>query len=220
MVWQTTCPVGTQSVRANKQVFQDNVNYIQTYMGNEVVGTNGNATRDHFWNVDANLDGHHRFVKSPAFTVGGIPADPVIGTGMDGVIYLKTTNGRVEGFYRNSNGIYQFIPSYLTGTTTISSGSSFVNITTIPDETYGELFFYNSNSPNNKYAAQIGFYKATGGLCQTWALNYQVEGTGSAVNALKFGNGSDASGLNIRARRADAGSTLIDWNYKIIYRAI
>ena len=63
---------------------------------------------DHFWNVGANEDGRHRFIQSSAFTVGGAAENPVVGTGMDGVTYLrsdKTNTPRVQGYYRNANGI-------------------------------------------------------------------------------------------------------------------
>ena len=100
MPWNSTWPVGSISVKANRVVGQQNTTYIETTMGNSIVGTNTTATRDHFWNVGTNEDGRHRFIQSPKFTVGGNPADPVLGTGMDGVRYIKSdglTPARVVG---------------------------------------------------------------------------------------------------------------------------
>ena len=113
MAWSSTAPLGTVSVKANKAILGDNTTYIETTMGNSVVGSNAVTTRDHFWNVDANLDGRHRFIQSPAFTVGAVPADPVIGTGMDGVFYLKTKSAteapalqKAEPFHRTAGSHY------------------------------------------------------------------------------------------------------------------
>lgn len=108
MPWNSLVPLGTVSVKANKAIGQQNTTYIETTMGNDVIGTNAVTTRDHFWDVGANEDGRHRFVQSPDFTVGGNPADPVIGTGMDVVYYSKllsstasTAQQDVQAFFKN-----------------------------------------------------------------------------------------------------------------------
>jgi hypothetical protein len=222
MAWNSTWPLGTVSVKANKTPGQQNTTYIETTMGNSVVGTNTVDTRDHFWDVGADLDGRHRFIQSPAFTVGGLPEDPVLGTGMDGVRYIKSdglTPSKVVGFYRNADNIYQYIPGLLTGTKLLNSSSTFVDIQSVPDNSYGEIFMWPTTQPDDKYSVQVGFFKAEGGTCQAWSINYQVEGTGTPKNAIKFGNGSDASGLNIRGRIAD-GDTGLTWNYKVTYRVL
>ncbi len=114
MAWHSTAPVGSQSVKANRTILQDNTTYTEVTMGNSVVGTNAVTTRDHFWNVGANEDGRHRFIQSPGFTVGGLPTDPVIGTGMDSVDYSKlklvaesAAQQDVQPFFRNTTGIMQ-----------------------------------------------------------------------------------------------------------------
>ena len=222
MTWQTTAPVGSSSVKTNRNILQQNTSYIETTMGNSVVGTNTTSTRDHFWNVGSNEDGRHRFIQSPGFTVGGLGTDPVIGTGMDGVIYLKTVNtdvGRVEGFYRNTNGIYQFIPSYLTGTVAISG--SFVTVVAVPINCYGEIFMYTTDAGQQlKYSTQTGFFRSNATVVNSWSYtNVTGSGSANASYALEFANGSNASGLNIRVRTHDADNGYT-WNYKITYRAI
>jgi len=222
MPWNSTWPVGSISVKANRVVGQQNTTYIETTMGNSIVGTNTTATRDHFWNVGTNEDGRHRFIQSPKFTVGGNPADPVLGTGMDGVRYIKSdglTPARVVGFYRNAQNIFQYIPVLLTGSVVISSSSTFVDMVAVPDNSYGEIFMYNTDTDTNRFSGQTGFYKARGGVVQAYAIIYAPEGSGSG-NALKFGNGSDVSGLNIAVRRGDISSSFTNWNYIVTYRKL
>src|SRR5690349_2957761 len=113
MPWNSNAPLGSVSVKANRTKLQENTTYIETTMGNTAVGINNSSVRDHFWNVGADEDGRHRFMQSPAFTEGGVDSDPVIGTGMDAVEYVKVTNGRAERFHRNAEGIYQHVPSFL-----------------------------------------------------------------------------------------------------------
>lgn len=214
MPWNATAPLGTVSVKANRSILQDNTTYIQTTMGNSIIGTNTTTTRDHFWNVGANEDGRHRFINSPAFTVGGSPTDAVIGTGMDSVLYAKTTTGRVEWFHRNAQGIYQFMPSFVSGTAVITS--SFATLVALPADVYGEIFLYRTTSGN--HSGQTGFFKTTGGVCEGWSHALRISGGGgSASFNIRLGNGSDASGLNLRLKtdEASSGNT---WNYRITYR--
>ena len=116
MPWNSLSPIGSISVRANRTTMNQNTTYIETTMGNSIVGSNLVTTRDHFWNVGANEDGRHRFIQSPGFTVGAAPADPVIGTGMDAVSYVKllssvvsTAQQDVQPFYRNTKQIMQLL---------------------------------------------------------------------------------------------------------------
>lgn len=216
MPWNSTAPLGSVSVKANRTILQQNTTYIETTMGNSVIGTNTNTTRDHFWNVGSNEDGRHRFIQSPAFTVGGNPDDPVLGAGMDGVKYIKTTNGRVEGFYRNAAGIYQYIPSFLSGTHVVTS--SFTTVVAVPANVYGEIVMFRTTASGST-TGQTGFFKSDGTTCDSWSYGLRNQGGSTAVYNLRFGNGSDASGLNIRVR-ADESSQPHTWNYRITYRAI
>jgi len=224
MPWNSTFPDGSRSVKANETVGQQNTTYIQTTMGNSVVGSNTVTTRDHFWNVGANQDGRHRFIQSPAFTVGGLSTDPVIGTGMDGVLYIKEVNtdiARVEGFYRNAQGIYQYIPSFKTGSIT-NVTSSFQSVTSVPINVYGEIFMYVTSvgtDSQNRTRAVTGFFRSDASKVYAWAIPNSIQGESAYFNGLKFGNGDEASGLNIRVRVADATSGLT-WNYRITYRAL
>jgi len=116
MPWNSTAPVGSISVKANRTILQQNTTYIETTMGTSIVGTNAVTTRDHFWNVGSDEDGRHRFMQSPAFTVGGLPVDPVVGTGMDSVMYSKlklaaeaVAQQDVQPFFRNSSAIMQIL---------------------------------------------------------------------------------------------------------------
>lgn len=216
MPWNSICPLGTVSVNANRPIGQQNTTYIETTMGNSIVGTNTTSTRDHFWNVGANEDGRHRFIQSPAFTVGAAAADPVIGTGMDAVQYVKTILGTVQGFYRNAEGIYQHIPALLTGTVVIASANVYSTIVAVPANCYGEIFMY--TTAQGELSAQTGFFRAGAALVEAWSTPQSTQSNGDAALALKMGNGVQAVGLNIRARRAQSSD--VNWNYIITYRAL
>lgn len=217
MPWNSTFPLGSVSVKANRAIGQQNTTYIETTMGNSIVGTNTVATRDHFWNVGANEDGRHRFIQSPAFTVGGTPTDPLIGTGMDGVQYLKTTNGRVQGFYRNAQGVYQSIPAFITGTVNISGGggSDWKNLAAIPANCYGEVFLYQDS---DKSYIQSGAFSSDG--VSTRGFSNRIKITGDADDYMVELRNDNSNNLTLQARRGSAGSSFDGtWNYRITYRA-
>ncbi len=221
MVWNSNTPLGNTSVKSNRTRFTGNFTYISTTMGDSIVGTNTVTTRDHFWNVGSNEDGRHRFIQSPAFTVGATATNPVIGTGMDGVFYLKTVKNRAEWFHRNAAGIFQVTPGYKTGTVSAIT-SSYVTVDSVPINVYGEIFMYatvTGTASQERFRTITGFFRSNGTTVNSWALANSVEGTSSYANGLKFGNGADASGLNIRVRLGDATSGL-DWTYIITYRAL
>lgn len=216
MPWNSVSPNGALSVKNNRTPMNQNTTYIETTMGNSVVGTNTVATRDHFWNVGSNEDGRHRFIQSPKFTVGGVATDPVIGTGMDGVIYLKGTGSGVQVFYRNViNGVYQFSPNFLTGTVVLNS--SFATIVALPANVYGEIFLFNDTAGRTR--GQAGFFKTNAATCDGWSYGERLQGGSTAVYPVILGNGSDASGLNLRAASDEAASGQT-WNYRITYRFI
>jgi len=115
MTWSSTAPDITRSVKANGSILTENTTYTETTMGNTANDTtNTNVIRDHYWNVDSTFDGRHRFINSPAYTISGNPADPVLGASMGSVTYSKTksavespSNQDVQPFYRNAGGIMQ-----------------------------------------------------------------------------------------------------------------
>lgn len=214
MPWNSTWPVGTSSVKTNRTSGQENTTYIETTMGNSVLGTNTVTTRDHFWNVGANEDGRHRFIQSPAFTVGGLSADAVVGTGMDGVLYLKTVLGRVQGFYRNAQGIYQYLPAFLSGSVVISG--SYVDVVAVPANCYGQVTMY--TAARGIYSAVTAHFRSDGTVVETWGLTQSDNGA-SNNTPLKFASGSNATTLFIRARTSDAANGQT-WNYRITYRAL
>lgn len=222
MVWNSTWPDGTISVRANRTKGNQNTTYVGDTMGNVAVGTNATTTTDHFWGIDSNLDGHHRFIKSPAFTVGGSPDDPAIGTGIDGCLYLKTTNSTAQVFYKNATTPtvpYQVTPTVLTGSTAINI-SSYVNIVAIPANVYGEIFIYNPTTHSDQ-GTQIGFFRSDGTTTQAWPIGYKVTSNSADVNyAVQFGNGANASGLNIRGKITASGAPTSAWTYIVTYRAL
>ncbi len=215
MPWNSTSPLGSISVKANRTIQQQNTTYTEVTMGNSVIGTNTNSTRDHFWNVGSNEDGRHRFINSPAFTVGGIPANPVVGAGMDAVLYLKSTNAQPQWFTKTSAGlIYQATPNFIEGAVVI--GGSYVTISSVPANVYGEVVLWTNALGKN--SAQNGFFKSSAFAVEGWSNYLAPQGSAEIIN-LKLGNGSDASGLNLRVRTEEASNGSA-WNYRITYRAI
>lgn len=199
MAWHSTNPDGTKSVKANESIGQDNTTYTETTMN-----------KDHFWNIGTDEDGRHNVVNMPTQT-----SDPSIATGMDGVRYLKSDGTRIQGFYRNANGIYQDIPAFLTGTQVVTG--SFTNMITVPNNVYGEIFMFRDGDAEE--GGQVGFFKCQSNVCQAWSYGLRIQGSSTANYNIRFGNGTDASGLNIRviSQNASSGNT---WNYRVTYRAI
>src|ERR1044071_8470795 len=111
MTWNVNTPLGSVSVKSNKSRIAGNFQYITEKMGNHPAGDpNTNTLRDHFWDTSSALDGRHRFIKSPGYTVSGSPADPVMGNLCDSVTYCKllsstvsTAQQDVQPFYQNSS---------------------------------------------------------------------------------------------------------------------
>jgi len=171
--------------------------------------------KDHFWNIGTDEDGRHRAInmENYADTAVGAPIAAPIAAGMDGVIYLQTTSGRVQGFYRNVNGIYQFIPAFIVGTAAINS--SYTNIVSLPDNTYGNIIMFKADSGEN---VAFGSFKAVGGVCQAYAAAIFPGNSSTAVVNLRFGNGDQASGLNFRARTSNASAG--SYQYRITYSAL
>jgi len=100
MVWKTTAPDGTKSVKDNRSILQDNTTYTKTTMN-----------VDHFWDdATAGNDGHHQFVQMPKSDVGGTPTDPSLAALMDGLVYAKeltstesVNNQDVKPFFINES---------------------------------------------------------------------------------------------------------------------
>ena len=100
MVWQSTAPDGTKSVKDNRSILQDNTTYTKTTMN-----------VDHFWDdATAGNDGHHQFVQMPKADVGGTPTDPSLASLMDGLFYAKelsatesVNNQDVKPFFINES---------------------------------------------------------------------------------------------------------------------
>ncbi len=216
MPWNSVWPVGGVSVKANRTVGNQNTTYIETTMGNSVVGTNTNTMRDHFWDVGSNEDGRHRMIQSPAFTVGGNPDDPVLGVGMDSVLYAKTVLGSVQWFRRNVDNIYQATPITKTGTVNITSSSSYVTVTAIPANAYGTAYFFYEADPSKSAS---GLFSSSGTQTRGFTTRVRADVSGLDEYAVEMRN-DDTGTLDLQVRRGDSSSALNgNWNYILTYRA-
>lgn len=217
MAWVTDSPVGTQSVRVNRTQMHANNVYINTYLGGQSAFDNTSTTRDHFWNVSPTHDGRHRFIKSPAFTTdGSTPTDPVVGSSMDAVLYLKTTNSEGQWFTRPAVGnIYQISPNFKSGTFT--SKPSFQTVTNVPNNVYGEMYMWREG--DNSTSGQFAFFKSRGGVVTGFSYAARAESSGTDRVNIELANGASATDLNIKARLVSAPADQT-WNYRITYRAM
>ena len=205
MVWSSLWPDGTQSVKQNTVPGQQNTTYTETTLNN-----------DHFWNIGTDEDGYHRKISMENYTdtAIGAPTDPIIPTGMDAVQYLKSANGRIQGFFQNANGIYQYIPSFLEGSVSITSTSTYSTVVAVPAHCYGQIYLFTDSDSED---GQFGFFKSGASVVQAYSMGTTFASSSTAGFNLKLGNGSQASGLNLRARREDGPSNT--YKYRITYWA-
>ena len=221
MAWNSMVPIGNLSVKNNRPKLQENITYIEVTMGNSPVGTNTNTTRDHFWNVGSNEDGRHRFLNFPKFTVGGVASDPVIGIGMDGVIYLREIAGRIQGFYKNNSGgvnsgIYQFIPAYIIGTVFINGSGSgdWVTLDSIPANVIGEVVMFKDSDFS---ICQAGTFSTSASLVRAYSNRTKHGGTTDDYFIELRNDGANA--LNLQAKLGNAGSGFNGiWHFRITFK--
>jgi len=114
MAWNSTSPDGTKSVKANVIIQQQNTTYTQNILGDILSNTEpapGSPTRDHFWNIGNNEDGHHRQVQmmNYADTYTGAPADPTLSPDMTAAIYAKLFGAESQPMYRNAAGLMEIL---------------------------------------------------------------------------------------------------------------
>lgn len=205
MVWNVPWPDNTKSVKQNAAPGQQNTNYIETTLQN-----------DHFFDEGTDEDGHHKKVSMEEYseTAIGAPTDPTIPTGMDACLYLKDANGRIQGFFRNDNGIYQYIPSFLSGTASITSTSTYSTIVAVPANCYGHIYLYTDTDTED---GQFGFFKSGTTVVQAYSMATVFASSSTANINLKLGNGAQASDLNLRARRGEGPSAT--YQYRVVYWA-
>ena len=226
MTWNSASPDGALSVKDNRTPMNQNTTYLEVTLGktaNDIAYAT--SQKDHYFAVSSNLDGHHRFIKMPAYTVGGVASNPgpALGTGISGIQYNRTvsaTEPRVEIFYRNANGIYQLSPSFTEGTHLVTSSYTDLGGLTLPANVYGEIAMYTTTDDGSTSGA-FGHFSSIfvgGTVLYAWSFTQSTNSSGSSV-PLKFGNGSSASGLKIRVRTSDATSNLT-WNYRVTWRGI
>lgn len=204
--WNSTAPDGTRSVKANKQILLDNTQYTEAKMGNTANDTtNTDAIRDHFWKVDANFDGRHRFINFPAFTIAGAATDPVIGASMQGVLYLKedSISSSNEIFFRNAAGVKQLTSNlsslgasgYITTITGAPTLSKVYNITAVVLVTTGTIRFdFTENMADTNYIVQVtlgdggavsvGIPEATKLVSSVTALTFNNDGVAASPTSM------------------------------------
>ncbi len=203
MTWNTTCPLGSVSVKSNKLIIQNNMDYISNTMGNAA-----NNTKDHFWAVGANQDGHHRCVNMPQQAGSPLPT-----TGMDGIFYIKqvsATNTDVEAFYTNAINSYQFIPSFRKSTVALTN--SYASVISVPANSLGQITIWLSN------ITQTGFFRSDNTKVYAYSNRIKINGT-STDTVIELANNDNPNDFNIRAKN-NISSSPITYNYLITYIGI
>ncbi len=219
MPWNSLFPDGSRPVNVNLKPLQENTKYIETTMGKDPSLTVVSKL-DHFWNnADALKDGHHRYLQSPAFTVGGQPKTPIyLESSIDGVLYLKNTMGFIQGFYKNKENDYQYIPGYKTGTVKVEN--TFNTLKSIPANSYGQIFMYltTTTTPIKRFSV-IGFFRSNDTHIDAYAEKY-YSNSNSNDSALIFETGRENPSLNIRVKTSPGTPSDLIWNYKITFMAL
>lgn len=199
VTWNSTWPDGSVPVSSNTTTGQQNTTYISTVQN-----------YDHYWNTGSNEDGRHR-----QFSAVKKASDPSIPTDMDGVIFLKevsSDNTRVEAFYKNSAGTFQFTPSFKSGTVEINT-SSFVTVTDVPNGSFGQIWMWRDNSTSDN--GSFGFFKCVNSVVHTYAATTYFSDSTTAKSNVTFANGDNVSGLNIRVKNILGSGTT--YQYRIMY---
>lgn len=100
MVWNSTWPNTSKSVKFNGSTGTQNTTYIENTMG-----------VDHFWNI-AGSEGHHRQVQMPMTGTAASPTNITLAAGMDGGIFFKAkstaesvTNQDVQPFFIDNTAV-------------------------------------------------------------------------------------------------------------------
>jgi hypothetical protein len=68
----------------------------------------------------------------------------------------------VQGFYRNVNGIYQFIPCFKAGSQSLTS--SYVNVVAVEPNSYGQIWMFKNDNSDN---VAMAFFQAG---TTTWGM--------------------------------------------------
>jgi hypothetical protein len=201
MVWSSLWPDGSKSVAANTTPGLQNTAYIETTMN-----------LDHFWNIGDGTDGYHDQVNLQTQTSDLTPA-------LGGVIYAKApsaTNTAIQGFWKNATGTaYQFIPTFLTGTISITSTSTYTTIVAIPAHSYGQVYLFTDTDTQDM---TFGYFKSSATLTEGYS-SITLAGNSQSTYSfnVRLANGDQASDLNLKARLYYGASAT--YQYRIMYWA-
>lgn len=202
MPWNSTWPNGNVSVKVNQPTGQENTTYIE-----QIMNTN------HFWNSGSNIDGNHKFVQAPVQDT-----DPDLLPGMDGVLYLKNSaDGSVLGFFGNQSSVIQFVPQVLSISAFTINSTMMVSLANVPNNSFGYVYVY---IPDGSESGQFGYFTATGGTCQAYAIENKIWTSGSnsiVATNIDFGNGPRANGLAIRVALGDDGESSTNYSARVVY---
>lgn len=213
MPWNSTWPLGSVSVKTNRPTGQENTTYIET-----------TENVDHFFNIAANKDGHHNVIQQPAQFNAGVPVNPAKPVApMSGKLYVRTVSDAAgndnsrqlffrQDFYDNA---YQISPVYRSGVVALN-GATFSTVTSIPQNVYGTIWIWKVGTTN----IQTGTFISDNTVVNVFSTRIKIQGLSADSDRwVEFGNGSNASGLNIQALR-DQQSGNGNFNWKLFFYGV
>lgn len=168
MPWNTTCPVGGNSVKDNNSVIQDNITYIKTTMQN-----------DHYWDEDATKDGYHKKVS----LINQSPA-PSLPAAMNGLIYAFV-NVSTQPYFRNSADIMQLLGIRACAVFNASGTIAYsFNVTSVSHPSTGNFTLNFTNAlPNNNYLVLGGAIRDTSSSGSSSSeLIFEIPGASTLTN--------------------------------------
>lgn len=179
MSWNTTSPDGSQSVKANKSIIQDNFTYTESKL-----------TLDHYFNDDANLDGRHRYANMPKQA-----SEPSIATDCDGIYYLFD-NVSTQPFYKNGDSVMQLLGIRAMGVInaagTLAYSYNVASVTLSGTARYTATF--TTALPNNNYLVLGGAIRDNSSVSSELLFNMQAAtslATVKSTTSFKFRTASD-----------------------------
>lgn len=162
MSWNSVFPDGSKSVKQNEAIGQANTTYIEDTMGNST-----NTSKDHYWDIGTNEDGHHRAVQFKNYedSFSGAPTDPTLATDM--VLALYARDG--TGFMRNAAQIMQLLGiralavfDNVAGNNVAQTLTVSHNVTSVTRQATGRFsVIYTNALPNDNYLVLGGGMQST-----------------------------------------------------------
>lgn len=210
MPWNSTFPLGSVSVRANRTIGQQNTTYLETILKN-----------DHYFNEDVSKDGYHKKASMPNYgSTPGVPA------GTDGVYYVFTNGSEKESRFTNDGNASFHLNIWtqqLRGTFTLTDTSTNINIATIPSNAVGQIIMFRRNA--SPFVVQTGQFAsdnvaAPNNTVHGFSNTLVLSGTNYSRDEPLILNNNPNNPNVLRVRPSSNTYANLEYEYLINYRII